>query len=176
MSDFEGDHPRGPGGKFVAKGAKRIADRDQDKSTASLSRLKVAKSAAAAANVPNAKGDLGATIEPSTGETIRTGYAVSTYRGHEHQVDLEGVEGHDRELQLSRALNHYMATKAHVFAADPNAKLGIWYDRDNKKWSFDVSSVVHSLAVGRALGLKHDQIAIYDIKNQKEIRLGGRLK
>ena len=173
MSDFEGQHPRGPGGKFAPKGggvataAKRIGERDQDKSTAALSRLKTAKEAVAQG---------GATVEPSTGGSVKTGFAVATYRGHEHVVDVNGLEGPALEQKLSSELNHYLSSKSHVFAADKNAKLGMWYDNKNKKWFFDVSSVVHSEHEARQLGLKHDQIAIYDLKQGREIRLGGRLK
>jgi len=101
------------------------------------------------------------------GRTPSTGYMVSV-PGRTRIVsesDLSGPEG-------KRILQAYAEEHSDVLR-QPGAHLGGWTDKNTGKTYLDVSHNIKSLPRAVTAGKARNQIAIWDVKRQREISTGG---
>jgi hypothetical protein len=108
----------------------------------------------------------GFSVRPN-GSTPSTGYMVSVPgRGRVlSESDLKGPSG--RAL-----LQSYAAEHAEVLR-QPGSHIGGWTDKETGKTHLDISENIKSLPRAVSAGKARNQIAIYDVKGQREIRTGG---
>ena len=99
----------------------------------------------------------GITLEPKTLENanLKTGYMVSL-AGYEVITTID-------DLTTNALLAH--ARIAHSLGG----YVGLWLDKDNLY--IDISLNIKSLKEGLKVAKLHNQLAIYDIENDKEIRV-----
>lgn len=96
----------------------------------------------------------GFTVSAANLQPVTTGYAVAV-------ADTQksfGLEG------LSNVVK-YVSEHSNINA------FGGWYNSDNNKFYFDATVIVDDLATAKDLGRYNKQIAIFDLANQKEIKL-----
>ena len=87
---------------------------------------------------------------------ITTGFVVS-YKATQNsfsETDLQSVVNH--------ALSH-------------DCIVGGWYNGKDKKYYFDSNKVFRSITKAIEFGIKHEQLAIFDLDNMHEIRLDEQL-
>ena len=96
----------------------------------------------------------GYTVDTATLQPITKGYAVAVAATQNNF----GPEG------LSRVIEYARTHK------DVNA-FGGWYNEENGLYYYDAVVITDSLADALELGKSNAQIAIFDLKNMKEIRL-----
>jgi hypothetical protein len=114
--------------------------------------------AIAAVSVP----DGGFSIDPATGLPVSGGYAVAIYP--EHGVILD-------QLTIGDLLE-FTVRNADVLAL-PGSIFGGWRNPANGRIYLDVSIQVRREIDAIALGLIHDQLAIYDFAAGASILIGG---
>lgn len=56
---------------------------------------------------------------------------------------------------------------------DPRNSIGTWYDADNDETYLDVSTILPDQETAVTLGIRYNQIAVYDLANGAEIPTGG---
>lgn len=106
----------------------------------------------------------GATYNTQKGNLAGTAnYAVSIYP--------------DRSMILPRSvtekdLEEYAAKNSDLLNA-PDNSLGVWHDTAGGKYYLDVVVTIPDIEQAKELGRKHNQIAIFDLKNFVEIPTGG---
>lgn len=103
----------------------------------------------------------GFTFDPRANKHADSGYSVAIYP--DRTVKIKGELTTDHLLDFART-NH------DVLSRDEHAQLGGWYDTKEKEWVLDVIHVEHHVENAVALGQKHAQDAIYDLKRHEEIR------
>ena len=64
-------------------------------------------------------------------------------------------------------------TSGYQVAGDGGRYLGQWTDKNTGKTYRERSHDVDSLALAKSMGRRLNQIAIYDVKNKREIATGG---
>lgn len=96
----------------------------------------------------------GFTVNAATLRPVKTGYAVAV-ADTQNSFGLEGLGN----------VVKYVAAHPEVNA------FGGWYNKDNKKFYFDVTVIVEDLAAAKELGRVNKQIAIFDLANLQEITL-----
>lgn len=101
----------------------------------------------------------GATIDPKTGETITTGFAVGGIREFKfYDARLEQLEEVTAAIQKIRC-------------SHPKMKIGFWLD--GSTLYLDAVAIMNSEESARIVGDAFDEISIYDLKNEREIVLDG---
>ena len=96
----------------------------------------------------------GYTVDTATLQPITKGYAVAVAATQNNF----GPEGLARVIEYARTHK------------DVNA-FGGWYNEENGLYYYDAVVITDSLADALELGKSNAQIAIFDLKNMKEIRL-----
>jgi len=74
---------------------------------------------------------------------------------------------------MPEQIDKYIGTHEQLFRDNPEAHVGGWLDPDTGKIWLDVSIRETDLAKATELGKAHNQIAIWDIGNEKQINIGG---
>ena len=113
------------------------------------------------ANLHNENG--GSSVHPEKGNLAgKDGYSVSVDKSLEHIVDKPNLTAED--------VKSYKEKPAVKTALDksPNSYVGTW--RDGDKSYLDVSQVEPSLEKARKLAQDNKQLAVFDLKNMKEIK------
>ena len=95
-------------------------------------------------------------------EAPKKGYYVSTHK------DREQIIPYDQFNPLH--LKEY-ADKNKDLLDDPKNFLGTWHNKEDNNVYLDVSEHTISLEDAKELGVKHNQLAIFDIENGKVIDL-----
>ena len=99
----------------------------------------------------------GATIDPKTGDTVTTGYAVGGIREFKFYNatigDLEDVIEAIKKIRMSH----------------PKMKVGFWLDGDTLY--LDAVAVMNSEASARIVAETFDEIAFFNLDTKEEIRL-----
>lgn len=111
----------------------------------------------------------GITIKAATGDEPKEGYVVAT---HESKgAVIEKSKSMTREDLEGRIFQYY---KKHKDVLDQDGYyLGLWFNKDTGNLHLDIAQVETDKDVAIKLGIDHDQIAIWDIKNKNEIQTGG---
>lgn len=113
----------------------------------------------ATAFVTAAKANGGAT-RTLHGNSPQTGYMVS-------------VPGPEKTLKSLTARSVDAFTKAHAEKlSHPGAYLGVWFNEEDGLWYLDVSVNVQTRSQALKLGRKWSQIAVWDVANSAEVRVG----
>ena len=105
----------------------------------------------------------GSSIHPEKGNLAgKDGYAVSVNKSLEHVVDsptitAEDIKSYKERPDVKKALDK-----------SPNSYVGTW--RDGDKSYLDVSQVETDLDKAKSLAKENSQLAIFDLKNMKEIK------
>lgn len=96
----------------------------------------------------------GFTVNAANLQPVTTGYAVAV-ADTQKSFGLEGL-----------------ANVVKYVSEHPNINaFGGWYNSDNNQFYFDATVIVDDLATAKDLGRYNKQIAIFDLANQKEIKL-----
>lgn len=109
----------------------------------------------------------GFSVKPNNGAVPATGFMVSL-PGHTRivsEADLRGPGG--------RALLARYARENAGALQQPGAHLGGWTDKASGKTYLDISHNIKSKGQAVRAGRARNQIAIWDVKNGREIRTGG---
>ena len=99
------------------------------------------------------------------GKVVTEGYSVSRYP--ERSRIIEGKEISAEQLE------QYMKDNQDILSKNPNAVVGTWYNKEDGKTYLDISEVQKNLEKAKKVGIEANQIAIFDLKNFKEISTGG---
>jgi hypothetical protein len=111
------------------------------------------------------KGD--GSVKPTTGKSPSAGYMVSI-PGHTQVVSAAALSGPQARSVIEQYAN------AHSQAlSEPNAHIGRWQEPGTDKVYLDVSHNIKDRSQAVGLGKAHNQIAIWDLKNNREINTGG---
>lgn len=106
-------------------------------------------------------GDGGFSVDPRTGDDVRTGYAVAVHPEHErvlaHPVGIGDLIAY--VVQVADAL------------ALPGRVFGGWRDPQTGSVYLDVSAIVADYSDAVALARKTDQIAIFDLTAGESVRV-----
>lgn len=106
-------------------------------------------------------------VKPTTGKIPAAGYMVSI-PGHTQIVDAGALKGPQAAAIISQYAN------AHAEAlADPKAHIGRWQEPGTNKVYLDVSHNIRNKNDAIKTGIAHNQKAIWDLKNGREINTGG---
>lgn len=109
----------------------------------------------------------GFSVKPTTGKMPTSGFMVSI-PGHSKivsEADLHGQNG-------GRLIEQYAKENAEVLQ-HPGAHIGGWTDQASGKTYLDVSHNIASMSKAVKAGKRFNQIAIWDVKNSREIHTGG---
>lgn len=99
----------------------------------------------------------GATIDPKTGETVATGYAVGGIREFKfYEARLEQLEEVTAAIQKIRC-------------SHPKMKIGFWLD--GSTLYLDAIAVMSSEESARTVAETFDEIAFFNLDTNEEIRL-----
>jgi hypothetical protein len=98
-----------------------------------------------------------------------TGYCVA--RHPERGYIVENARDKSREA-LRADVRAYVKKNQDLHTQD-EFYLGLWINNENGALYFDTSSVLQDLDEAKMAGVDADQIAIWDIANEKEIPTGG---
>lgn len=96
----------------------------------------------------------GFTVSAANLQPVTTGYAVAV-DDTQNSFGFEGLANVVKYVQDHPEINAF----------------GGWYNSDNNMYYFDATVIVDDLAAAMELGRINKQIAIFDLKNLKEIRL-----
>ena len=96
----------------------------------------------------------GYTVNAKTLQPVTTGYAVAV-------ADTQNSFGIDGLANVIKYVSEHPEINA----------FGGWYNSENNMYYFDATVIVDDLAAAMELGRINKQIAIFDLKNLKEIRL-----
>ena len=99
------------------------------------------------------------------GKPVTEGYSVSRYP--ERSRIIEGKEVSAEQLEK------YIKDNQDILSKNPNAVIGTWYNKEDGKTYLDISEVQKNLEKAKQVGVEANQIAIFDLKNFKEIPTGG---
>ena len=94
----------------------------------------------------------GFTLNLSTMQPINKGYAVAVQ-------------------QTQNSFNKAGLKKCLKYACKNNTALGGWYDKESKRFYYDAVQIFTDLQTAINAGVLHNQIAIYDLNTNQEIRL-----
>jgi hypothetical protein len=107
--------------------------------------------------------DGGFTVAVASGEQPRTGYAFSPYPERSYTVPTDVITADD--------IRQYAGKNADLLAL-PDHYLGAWRDTSaNDTVWLDISIIAPDLPAAEVLGRAYDQIAVYDLSAQREVRL-----
>lgn len=111
----------------------------------------------------------GATLNPRAGyKDVTTGFVVSERPDLSYEKPLKELSAAD--------IDGWLADNRAVLSKAGN-NVGVWHDESTGQVWLDVVRVYPSTAAGRqaavASGVKHNQIAIYDLDKGEEIQIGG---
>jgi hypothetical protein len=104
----------------------------------------------------------GFTYQPKLASSPKKGYAVGIYRGQEKRIPLAEFKP-DNIVEFIKSHRDYFD--------DPSIHIGGWTHNNNAY--LDLSKVVSSKTRALSLGKLHDQMAVFDLKNQTEISVKG---
>lgn len=113
------------------------------------------------------KNPMGFSVKPTTGQMPTSGFMVSI-PGHSKivsEADLHGQHG-------EHLIEQYAKEHADVLQ-EPGAHIGGWTDTASGKIYLDVSHNFKGKSAAVKAGKKYNQIAIWDVKNSREIHTGG---
>jgi hypothetical protein len=116
-------------------------------------------SAAAVKDMLDSQG--GFTVDPRNGKQPKEGFAVAVQE--ENSLIMHDDSFSDAEV------DSWM--KQHI--DQPSFHVGGWHDKENGKYVLDVVHVEPDQEKAIQLAQEHDQVAIYDLKQGKEIQTGG---
>lgn len=105
----------------------------------------------------------GFSVHPTTGAQPSGGYMVSV-PGRTRLLDPSEVSA-DR-------VHSFAAANADVFR-NPNMHIGGWHNSEDGKFYLDASENIKGRNAAIAAGRARNQIAIFDVKNRREISTGG---
>jgi hypothetical protein len=111
----------------------------------------------------------GATLNPRAGyKDVTTGFVVSERPDLSYEKPLAELSAGD--------IDGWLADNRETLAKAGN-NVGVWHDQSTGQVWLDVVRVYPATGKGRrdavASGIKHNQIAIYDLDNDDEITIGG---
>lgn len=113
--------------------------------------------------------DGGFTYSPTTGGQPRTGYAVSPYRTREAVLDLGGKSPE----QIAHALTDFAVTNWDLLRQKGHY-IGGWHHPKTGKVYLDISVITHTPERATQVALDSDQIAYFDLRRGKSVKLGKR--
>ncbi len=108
------------------------------------------------------------------GEALISGGCTFNFRTHKFEwrgYALSPYPYAEAKRQLTELNIQFMISEHYALLKKPNHMLGIWYNADDEEWYYDVTIVVQSERQALRLSKLHKQIAYFDLKNGKEIRL-----
>ncbi len=106
----------------------------------------------------------GCSVRPD-GSSPKDGYMVAQSGRSQILDSLSVVDGKHVIAEFAR--------KNADALKDPSAHIGVWKDSASGKVYLDIANNMHSRTQAIRSGKSANQIAIYDVKRQKEIRTGG---
>ena len=106
----------------------------------------------------------GCTFNPSTNKNLvgKPFYAVSIYPELERVISVSWFD--------ARSIYAYVEDNLGILT-DPRHSLGTWLDTETNKIYLDIVATLPNKTHAINLGKRHNQIAIFDLLNKKEIRL-----
>jgi len=113
-------------------------------------------------NTPDELGNKGISYHPATGNQPQEGHAVSLYKEREHSVP-----GDVTPTQVQ----NYINDNRDIFAKDPSAHFGAWYNPKDGKTYLDISSVHPDRDTALHHADLNDQDAIFDFANKQSTYL-----
>jgi hypothetical protein len=128
-----------------------------------IDRLKVNVHPAVIAKLAMADGS----VKPTTGTSPTSGYMVSI-PGHTQIVDASALRGPQANEIISNYANAHSAA-----LADPSAHIGRWQEPGTSKVYLDVSHNIRNRDEAVKTGIAHNQKAIWDLRNGREIETHG---
>ena len=108
----------------------------------------------------------GVSYQPVLKSSPTSGYVVSSHEEWSKHLKAD-------EPLTPDAIINYLEKHQAVFKSDMGAHFGVWLNQEDGSHWLDVSQVEQDLGKAIALGIKHNQVSIYDIANDKTIPTGG---
>lgn len=111
----------------------------------------------------------GFSIHPKDGSIPKDGYMVA-HDGPKLSMDRKDFEhGPTRRDSVTSFLDKHKD----YFHKNPEAHLGGWHNESSGKYEIEPSHHIKDKNEAIQRGKKHNQIAIFDVKNGREINTGG---
>ena len=106
----------------------------------------------------------GFSVSPITAESPTTGFMCATVPGAEKIID-------GKEKVTEKVIDDYFEQHKAFLSTQPKLHLGGWINLKNGKVYLDLSERFETQKEAEDAAIKHNQIAIWDIANKKEIRI-----
>jgi HK97 family phage portal protein len=106
----------------------------------------------------------GFSVHPVTAQSPTTGYMCATV------PNAEKIFGSTEEV-TPKVIDEYFAKHKDFLSSRPKLHLGGWIKADEGKVYLDLSERFETEEEATAVAIEHKQIAIWDVKNKKEIRI-----
>ena len=113
--------------------------------------------------------DSGFTLNPRTGDSVSTGYAVATYPELSACIPRVATLS---PAEFDAAFTAYAAAYR-VQLTDDRNMMGGWNDPETGDFWFDISTVCPTEQEARDLSIRHNQIAYFDILSGESVTTGG---
>jgi hypothetical protein len=110
----------------------------------------------------------GFSVHPFTGKAPEGGFMVA-HPGRTQFVDSKTLAG----PQGRQLLNDFATRNSDLLTPGSANHIGGWTDSETGKTHLDVAENIHGEEHAVPAGRARNQIAIWDVKNQREIRTGG---
>jgi len=105
----------------------------------------------------------GFTYRLSTKKLIHDGYAVA--------ITFNNTEAWQQSVHINCITEDILQDFLYMIADHGDTCFGAWHNKDDDRVYMDISVVLTSLSEAKYLGKQLNQIAIYDLTNDVEIRL-----
>lgn len=111
----------------------------------------------------------GISIHVKSGKEPKSGYMCATYTDRSQWLKGDDVKNPEKR---TAAIKSFMEKNKDVLS-DPDNYLGTWYDTSTGNISLDISRNFTSKSAAVKFASEHNEKAIWDVKNMKEIPTGG---
>ena len=134
--------------------------------------LTEAKASSAAMGKAIREPDGGFTVDPHTGKSPTSGFALSVHPKQSVAIDhADKLADH----QIRHAVKKFRHKNV-ALLNKPGNKVGGWHDPVTHKGYLDVSTVVKTPKEAHDLGKKHDQLAYFDVRNKRSVDIDRNAK
>ena len=106
----------------------------------------------------------GFSVHPMTAESPTTGFMCATVPNAEKIID-------SKEEVTEKLVDEYFAQHKDYLSSRPKLHLGGWINAEEGKVYLDLSERFETQEEAEKAAIEHKQIAIWDVKNKKEIRI-----
>ena len=111
----------------------------------------------------------GISIHVKSGREPKAGYMVAVYGDRSRKLSITETRDPRRR---EAAIKDFMEKNKDVLA-DKNNYLGTWYDTETRNVYLDISRNFKDKNKAMSFASKHNEIAIWDVKNGTDISTGG---